>query len=169
VSATGFKVKVVSLTGVPVAVGVGVSVTVLVGVLVGVFVNVADCVPVGVLVGVKVNVGVGVFVGVPVEVAVGVFVGVKVNVDVLVGVGVFVGVLVSVSVANGPLITSIINSGGLAPSRLERLIAVLSVEVMTKLYCPSPTTNEVTSATVQVPPLIGPELPTVAPKAGALA
>jgi hypothetical protein len=86
-----------------------------------------------------------------------------VNVDADVGVG------VRVFVPDELLRTVTINSGGLVPSRLEKRVAVVSAEVIAKLYCPPPVTHAVTSTLVQVPPLIAPELAMTAPNAGAFA
>jgi hypothetical protein len=93
----------------------------------GVFVRVA--VTVGVFVRVEVSEGVGVVVRV--GVAIGVFVRVSVTVGVLTCV--FVGVLVAVGVEPLPPPIVITNCGGLAPSRLERLVAVLLVVSITKV------------------------------------
>jgi len=168
-----------------VAVSVGVGVAVRVGVIVGVFVRVAVSVGIGVVVRVGVAMGVfvrvavtvGVFVrvavseGIGVVVRVGVAIGVFVRVSVTVGVltCVFVGVLVAVD-DEPPLPPPIVitNCGGLAPSRLERLVAVLLVVSITKVYCPVPVTTDVTSTCVQLLAVIAPELPILLPYVGAL-
>ena len=96
-------------------------------------------------------------------------VGVAVNVAVGVLTCVFVGVLVDV--IDAPLLPPLIvitNWGGLAPSRLEKLVAVPLVVSITKLYWPVPLTTVVTSTCVQLLALIAPELPRLAPKVGAL-
>ena len=130
---------------------IGVGVTVAVGVSVAVGVNV------GVLVGVGPSVGVNDSVGVNVCVGVCVFVGVNVSV----GVGVAVGV-------SGTPLISRISSGGLVPSRLVYLMAVLDTESMTRSTMPGPVTSAVTSTVVHVLLGIAPELPPGEPRAGAV-
>ena len=119
---------------------------------------------VGVLVGVLVAMLVGVFDTARVAVAIGVLVGVKVAVL----VDVFAGVLVGVFDGLAPPATVIINWGGLAPVRLEKLVAVLLVVAITKLYEPVPVTKDVTSTCVHVLAVILPEFPRALTKAGAL-
>ena len=80
----------------------------------------------------------GVFVGVNVGVLVGVLFGVNVSVGVLVGNDGF---------------TLIISCGLFAPSLLERLTAVLLLDVMAKLTSPLPLTSEVTSTLSHAPAL----------------
>ena len=94
---------------------------------------------------------------------------VSVAVGVSVGVAVTVAVAVGVSLGKGPLATSTINSAGFAPSRLEKIVIVPLVPTITKSSSPAPVIKEVRSIVVQVPALNGPELPRLAPTAGALA
>jgi hypothetical protein len=132
-------------------------------------------VTVSVEIGVSVSVGVKVKVGVSVAVSAGTSVSVDVNVSVSVGVSVevIVGVKDKVGVyiaadARMLLAILIINCGGLAPSRLEKLVAVALVVSITKLYWPAPLTTEVTSTCVHILAVIAPELPIFSPMAGAL-
>jgi hypothetical protein len=131
-------------------------------------------------VGIAVSVDVSVTAVVAVEVLVGVSVGtsvevgdeppVDVSVTAVVAVDVLVGVSVgtSVKVGDEPPSVVIINCGGLVPSRLEKLVAVLLVVSIMKLYWPVPLTAFVTSTSVQLLEIIAPELPMPFPKAGAL-
>ena len=153
--------------GIGVFVRVGVAIGVLVRVTVGIGVFVRDGVAIGVLV------RVGVLVGVLLETAVseGIGVGVFETIGVVVRVAVLVGVLLETAVSEGigvavcpepppePLSVVITNCGGLAPSRLERLVAVLLVVSIAKLYWPVPVTAAVKSTCVQLLAVIAPELP----------
>jgi hypothetical protein len=81
---------------------------------------------------------------------------------VAVGDGVTVGV--------GELAIATITSwGGLAPSRLEKLVLVPLVLVIPRLYVPLPVIGEVTFALVQEPVLTLPDDPSVGPIGGAVA
>lgn len=98
-----------------------------------------------------------------------VIVGMNVLVGVAVGTGmsVSVGLMVAVGIILPPSVL-ITNWGGLAPSRLERLVAVLLAVSITKSYWPMPVTIPVTLTCDHVLAVIGPELLIPAPKAGAL-
>ena len=150
---------------VKVKVGISVAVSVGTGVSVGISVGVRVAVRVGVKV--KVGVSVAVSVGTSVSVDVNVSVSVGVSVAGIVGVKVKVGISVAAD-ARTLLAILIINCGGLAPSRLEKLLAVPLVVSITKLYWPAPLTTEVTSTCVHVLAVIAPELPIFFPMAGAL-
>jgi len=124
-------------------------------------------------------VGVGVLVGVSDGTAVGVLVGalvvVGIDVDVVAGLG--VAVMIEVGVAVGAILTelllpaetTIINCGAFPPVRLDKLVCVVLVVAITKLYCwLGLVTKDVTSICVHVLAVIGPELPRALPKPGAL-
>ena len=164
--------------GIGVFVRVGVAIGVLVRVTVGIGVFVRDGVAIGVLV--RVGVLVGVLLETAVSEGIGVGVGVFETIGVLVRVAVLVGVLLETAVSEGigvavcpepppePLSVVITNCGGLAPSRLERLVAVLLVVSIAKLYWPVPVTAAVKSTCVQLLAVIAPELPRSPLNGGAL-
>ena len=116
--------------------------------------------------GVFVSVSVAVLVGIGVVVCV--MVGVSIDTAVAVDMIAFISVGVLIVTSDRLLPVVIINCAGLAPSRLERLVAVLLVVSITKLNGPTPVTNVVTSTCVQVLAVIPPELPTLLPNGGAL-
>jgi hypothetical protein len=172
----GVLVRVAVGRGVLVRVGVAIGVLVRVTVGRGVFVRVG--VAIGVLV--RVAVLVGVLLETAVSEGIGVGVGVFETIGVVVRVAVLVGVLLETAVSEGigvavgpepppePLPIVITNCGGLAPSRLEKLVAVLLVVSITKLYWPVPVTTVVKSTCVQLLAVIAPELPRLPLNGGAL-
>ena len=118
------------MVGVSEGTAVGVSVGISVAVAVGTSVWVGVLVGVSVAVAVGISVCVGVLVGISDGTAVGVAVGVGVAAITFINVGVTANLLEALL----PDIV-IINCAGLPPVRLDKLVCVLFVVAITKLYC----------------------------------
>jgi len=65
-------------------------------------------------------------------------------------------------------LTTITSCGGFAPSRLEYLVAVVSLVVRAKLTSPAPVTSDRTFASNQLPADPDPDMLTTLPKDGAV-